>query len=247
MLRFEGSRNLRDLGGYRTADGRQVRWGQLFRSGMLSRLTAAGVADLRACGLRALCDLRTSAERESEPFPIGEFAGLKYWSRDYLTSFAELRETMRSGFATGEAAREGMIAGYRELPFEQAPAYRQVFAHLKAGEVPVLFNCTAGKDRAGTAAALVLRALGVPREIVIEDYALTNEVLNLRHVLSRQGGSLAAQPPEVGAAVARADPAYLTAALDSIDARHGGIGGFLREVLDVSDREQAEIRDALLE
>ncbi len=248
VLALEGGRNFRDLGGYVAADGRRVRWGLLFRSGSLTNLTRADWTHLASRGLRALCDLRTTKERESEPVSLEDLPTVSYWARDYITSFAELRGMLRTGFATGEAARAAMISGYRELPFEQAAAYRRLFAYLKAGRTPVIFNCSAGKDRSGTAAALILRALGVPRETVVEDFMLTNEVLDLRSILVKHpGSSLAKLHPEVVDAILRADPDYIGAALDSIDERHGSVTAFLREELDVSERALQLMQDRLLE
>lgn len=250
VLPLEGGRNFRDLGGYPTTDGRMVKWGVIFRSGSMARLTQADWNHLCARGVRSLCDFRTTQEREIEPFAWADTAGLAYWARDYETSFAELRKTMNSGFATGEAAREGMMAGYRRLPYDQAEGYRQLFAHLKAGEVPVIFNCSAGKDRAGTAAALVLSALGVARDVVMQDFALTNEVAQLHRMLkggSDRAGSLGSQPPEVAAAILHADPAYIGAALDAIDAEYGSIEGYLREMMHVDAAELHAMRDALLD
>jgi protein-tyrosine phosphatase len=248
VLPLEGGRNFRDLGGYASEEGRHVRWGVLFRSGSLTGLTRADWNYLALRGVRALCDLRSTSERDSEPVFLTDLPAVSYWARDYTTSFAELRAMLRTNFATGEAARRAMIAGYRELPFEQAHAFRQLFAHLKAADTPLIFNCSAGKDRAGTAAALILRALGVPRMTVVEDFMLTNEVLDLQSILlERSGTSLAKHPPEVVAAILRADPDYIQSALDSIDDRHGSIAGFLRDKLDVSERELQVIQDALLE
>jgi protein-tyrosine phosphatase len=248
IVGFEGARNLRDLGGYPADDGRRVRWGVLYRSGALSGLAAAGWEALRARGVRAVCDLRTVREREADPFPHAGEDGLAYRAGDCRASFAELGETIRSGFPTGEAARAGMIAGYRELPFEMAPAYRPLFACLKAGETPLVFNCVAGKDRAGGAAALILTALGVPRETVVEDYLLTNQVYDVEATLrGPREGRLARYPEAVGAAIARADRAYLEAALEAVDARCGGIEGFLESVLDVGAGDLRRIRDRLLE
>jgi protein-tyrosine phosphatase len=248
VLPLEGGRNFRDLGGYETQDGRHVRWGLLFRSGSLMGLTATDWTNLTARGLRALCDLRTTRERESEPVALEKLPSVSYWSRDYTTSFADLRRLMATTLGTGDDARRAMMTGYRGLPFDQASAYRQLFGYLKGGHVPVIFNCSAGKDRTGTAAALVLLALGVPRATVLEDFVLTNEVLDLEGILVRRAGtSLMQQPREVIGAILRADPDYLLCALDSIDERHGDLAGFLREELAVSDQELQRLRDTLLE
>jgi protein-tyrosine phosphatase len=248
VLPLKGGRNFRDLGGYATADGRQVKWGVLFRSGSLHKLTPEDWEHLAGRGVRALCDFRSTRERESEPVLLSGYPDISYWSRDYRTSFAELRALMRTGFASGEEARQAMLCGFRELPFEQSSAYRQLFAYLQEGRVPLIFNCSAGKDRAGTAAALILRALGVVRSTVVEDFTLTNEVLNLRKVLlDHPATSLTRLPPEVVDAIIRADPEYIATALDSIDRRHGSIEGYLRDQLGVDTPALQRIRDALLE
>lgn len=247
IIALEGSRNFRDLGGYPTADGRTVRWGLLFRSGALSGLTEAGWEQLRVRNICTVCDFRTERERGAEPFAYRDHESLTYWAHDYQVSFAELGEMLKSGLCSAEAAREGMIAGYRTLPFQMAPAYRELFAYLKAGRVPLVFNCAAGKDRAGTAAALILSALGVPREIVVEDYVLTNTAYDLEALLlKRRADYLENYPQGVGAAVARADPAYIEAALDMVAAGAGGLAGFLETQLDVDAAALRAIRDRLL-
>ena len=123
LLPLEGGRNFRDLDGYLTADGHQVWWGKIFRAGAMADLTAADQNYLAELGLRQVCDLRITIEREQEV------------------------------------------------------AYRDMFRMLVEGDVPLAFNCTAGKDRAGVAAALILSALGVPRETVFADYELSNRYL----------------------------------------------------------------------
>ena len=248
VLPLEGGRNFRDLGGYATDEGRHVRWGVLFRSGSLAKLTRADWDHLALRGVRALCDFRSTSERKNEPVLLADLPSVSYWARDYTSSFAELRALLRTNFATGDAARQAMINGYRGLPFEQASAYRQVFAHLKAADTPLIFNCSAGKDRAGTGAALILSALGVPRAAVVEDFVLTNSVLDLKSILLKHPGSvLASYPPEVIDAITRADPDYIQSALDSIDERHGGIANYLRDELNVNEHELQLIKNALLE
>ena len=100
------------------------------------------------CGsVRTLCDLRSTGEREREPILLSDYPTVSYWARDYYSSFADLRSLLREGIGSGAAARQAMLTGYRELPFHQAPAYRQLFAFLKAGRMPLVFNCSAGKDQ----------------------------------------------------------------------------------------------------
>jgi protein-tyrosine phosphatase len=250
IIALEGGRNFRDLGGYATTDGRRIKWGLVFRSGSLAGLTLADWQSLQQRGVRSMCDLRTTHERSSEPFAWKDAATLTYFARDYASSFGELRRVMASDLPSGAAARAAMIAGYKELPFEQATAYRQIFVHLAANTVPLIFNCSAGKDRAGTAAALILSALGVSRQTLIEDYLLTNAAVDLHQVLAggdNKRSMLAKRPSDVTAAILNADAAYITSALEAIDERHGSIEAYLHEVLGINAAQLAAIKHNLLE
>jgi protein-tyrosine phosphatase len=245
---LEGARNFRDLGGYPTDDGRHVRWGLLYRSGSLAGLTPASHARLAAMEVRGVCDLRSTSERTNEPFGWCATAGLSYWSRDYGTSFGELRSLMASSLPTVEAARSAMIAGYERLPYEQAPAYRELFRRLACGEVPLVFNCSAGKDRAGTAAALILSALGVARDVVVEDYALTNKAVDLHGVLvNRRSTTLSQQPAGVVNAILCADPQYIQVALAAVIANSGSLQAYLQQELGVGSPELERIKNLLLQ
>jgi protein-tyrosine phosphatase len=247
---LEGGRNFRDLGGYATHDGRRVRWHRLYRSGSPAELTARDWGWLLAQGVRAVCDLRGTQERDAAPFAWRQSPGIGYWTRDYETSFGELRALMMSDFTTGEAAREAMMAGYRRLPFEQAPGYREIFRRLKAGEVPLMFNCSAGKDRAGTAAALILSALGVPRDVVREDYLLSNRHLGFSRAATGKagGGSLFGRlSPDVRDAILTCEPYYLDAAFAAIDETCGSFPAYCRDILETDEADIAIIRHSLLE
>jgi protein-tyrosine phosphatase len=249
VIRLDGARNFRDLGGYTGLDGRPVRHGLLYRSGSLGGLTSVGRQSLRSLGICSLCDLRTSQERASAPVDWYSALGLRYWSRDYETSFGELRRLMTSDLPDVESARAAMIEGYRRLPFEQAPAYRELFRQLHEGSLPLVFNCSAGKDRAGTAAAIILLALGVSREQIMADFAATDVVGGLEGLVLQsraQGGVLGRQPEAVIRAILSADPAYLGAALDRIAPDPECFRGYLEAQLGVDSARLATVRDRLL-
>ena len=245
-----GARNFRDLGGYATRDGRRVRWGQVYRSGSLAAVTSASAQTLRSLGIQSVLDLRTSRERRAEPNCWCAELGADYWARDYATSFAELRQLLDADIVDRDAAREAMLAGYRRLPFDQAPAYRELFRRLVDGAVPLVFNCSAGKDRAGIGAALLLTALGVSREAIVEDYVLTDRIGNLEAtmVLSDQPGStLARQPREVVLAILGCDTDYIDAALHKVATSDDAFTTYLSEILGISPDALEIIRDRLLE
>jgi protein-tyrosine phosphatase len=251
VLPLEGGRNFRDLGGYGVADGRRVKWGRIYRSGSMAELTLTDYDYLSNLGIRVVCDLRTPEERHAEPNKWQQVAKVSYWTRDYAMSFGELRKLMASGLPTAQQAKEAMMAGYRELPFEQAPAYRELFKRLAAGEIPLAFNCSAGKDRAGTAAALILTALGVPRETVTKDYALSDKVVDFRRTYAAKANGrsspLEKMPPDIVTAILSSDPDYIRAALAAIEERHGSVEQYLQDELDVTARDLDAIRQQLLE
>lgn len=248
---LEGGVNFRDLGGYQTGDGRTVRWGQLYRSGHMSHLTPADCAVLSRLNIRAVHDLRTSDERASAPNHWAAQAGIQYWCRDYTSSFGVLRGLLAADIPTVEAAAAALRAGYRRLPSEHAPAYRALFAQLKNGNMPMVFNCSAGKDRAGTAAAIILRALGVPRATILRDYCLTDQLLNAArlglHQTAKQDSLLASIPPEVLAIVLGTNPLYIDGAFAAIDEEYGTFANYLSVALGLDEAELHDMRDALLE
>lgn len=248
LLPLEGGRNFRDLGGYRAADGRTVAWGKLYRSGSMVGLTPADVEYLGRLGIRTVCDFRTSKERADEPNKWAQTAGIDYWTRDYEMSGGDLARLFRGG-ADAAQARAAMISLYRELPYEQAEAYKTMFRKMLDGQVPLAFNCSAGKDRTGLAAALILMALGVPRDAVMADYQLTDRYLPAAMARDKAAASqmLAAIPRDVLGAVMVADPAYLNAAFDEMTSRNGSPERYLRTVTGLTDADIARLRDMFLE
>jgi protein-tyrosine phosphatase len=216
----------------------------------MSRLTEVDYETLARLSIRTVCDLRTTYERQAEPNTWCSTVKVSYWTRDYDGSLGELSSLLSSGPLTAEATKSAMLSVYKRLPFEQAPAYRELFIRLAAGETPLVFNCAAGKDRTGIAAALILLALQVPRSIVFDDYLLTNEVLNPRHVREHRAherSSSGGTPEGVIKALMSADADYLDTALQAIEDGHGSVGRYLRDELGVSDENLERVRLHLLE
>lgn len=246
--RLAGGRNFRDMGGYQTTTGRLMKRGQLFRSGSMAGITDTDGTLLGGLGIRMICDLRTSVERDGAPCRWhDQIEGLRYWARDYGMSFGELHRKQRGDAIPDEAwLRESMMVAYRHLPFEQAPAYKELFACLSNGEVPLVFNCTAGKDRTGIAAALVLAALDVPRAVILEDYMLTQ--LTLGHIPRSELRSVSSRIPDALARVVLGvDEAYLTESFVTIENRYGDIETYLFECLGVDAGALERLREHLLE
>ncbi len=253
VLTLEGGKNFRDLGGYRTASGMAVKWRTLFRSGDPSGLTPADEKKLAGYGIRTVCDLRDNDEREEEPNRWVEHAGLDYWTRDYAMDLSPLAAAMRDPQPSHDKSRAGMLALYRQLPEEQAESYAAMFGKLVDGKLPLAFNCSAGKDRTGVGAALILHALGVPRETILADYALSDHVFDYRAQLqkdaktSESAAHMAAMPWPVVEPMMASDPAYLKEAFAAIEQRYGSLDGYLAQRLGVTAEMRASLRRQLLE
>jgi protein-tyrosine phosphatase len=250
ILALEGAHNFRDLGGYRTAQGRTVRRGRVFRSGSITDLTAAEEEYLARLGIRVVCDFRSTGERRGRSISWPSSAPVEFWWRDYRTSFGNLVEMLSHPTASPEDTRNLMIANYRELPYEQADSYRELFSRIARNELPILFHCAVGKDRTGIAAALLLTALDVPRQTVLEDYLVTERFFEQarRMVLSDPTTRHFTVVDEgIWEPLLRADQAYLEAMFETVEQRHGSTAAYLREVLQVDDDAAAALRTHLVE
>ena len=259
LLPLEGGRNFRDLGGYVTEDGRRVRWGRVYRSGVMTNLTAGDYEYLAGLDIATVCDYRSEQERHEEPtrWAAGQV--------DYVTfpdpatpAGSSFMGVLRKPDATPQMAADAMAAGYAQLARDHAGAFGTMFDRLASGEIPLAFNCSAGKDRAGISAALLLSALGVPRATVVADYALSEQFVD--YIAEFRGGA-ADEPAEEGGAYAfldalpleiltplmRSDPRYIEYVLSWMDKEYGSVMHFIHEELDVTGAELSAIRAALLE
>ncbi len=224
---LQGASNFRDLGGYPGHDGRLVRWRRLFRSDHLGSLTEADKAMLAELGLARSFDFRGVAERAALGYQL---PGLTQHSLAIEPTVVQrMQDLIDAGQSLTPARTAELMADlYRTLVNDQAHRFAELFEHLLTADAPLVFHCTAGKDRTGFAAALILLALGVPRELVLQDYLLTNRVF--KHPAATQH-TLSA---EVLAVLWQVQPGFLDAALQVVDSEHGGIERYLRQRLALS-------------
>jgi protein-tyrosine phosphatase len=256
-LPLQGTPNFRDLGGYETTDGRFVRWGLLYRSGVLTHLTPTDYAYLTPLGIRVVCDFRTAQENSVEPelwvpgvtvdhisLPIGDGN-----SKSPVSSLQQ----MLANNPPADQLRKRMTDTYGGFAFTNAPEYAKVLKQLEQDHLPLLYHCTAGKDRTGVFSALVLLTLGVPEKTVIADYALTNRYLAGAMTAEQSQKMLASNPglaqatPEQRNVLIAADPLYLESTLRQINQRYGSFANYRRAVLKVSDQDVERLRSRLLE
>ncbi len=253
-LALEGAPNFRDLGGYATSDGRSVKWGLLYRSDNLSQLTDADLAKVAGLGIRLVCDFRAKVEKDAEPdrLPAADpprVAELAIGAESFMVK--DLRERIQSGDLDGLDLRGMLIEGNRQFATTFAPQYAAMFERItKPENLPALVHCTAGKDRAGFASAMILSVLGVPRETVMEDFLLTNHYtaaatekrLRMIWMFSLFRADTDALRPLFGV-----EPAYLDAAFEAIEKNYGDFDRYRREALGLDDAEVAAFRALALE
>jgi protein-tyrosine phosphatase len=252
---LQGAPNFRDIGGYRTTDGRHVRRGKVFRSNELSKLTPDDAAKVDSLHLAAVIDLRTEDERTKSPSVWLHRPTEIYESPK--SSLAPMMGLILQGAATTDGVRRGMTEFYAQMPDAYRLEYAAIFKRIAAGDLPILVHCTAGKDRTGVAIAVLLISVGVPRKTVIFDYQITEDLLPPPRIgavppvpaggVSQAEAALAQLPDDSRRALWRADPEYIQAALDSIDREYGSIDGYLERGLGLSRAQIDQAREAVVE
>jgi protein-tyrosine phosphatase len=246
VLQLDGALNFRDMGGYETGDGRSVRWRQLFRSDALCNLTEKDQEALRRLGLRAIYDLRDNGERATQPVCSALEGSLTYWTRSYDQSLGNLHGLMARDTATVSEASAVMMEIYARLPFEQLPSYRALLNFAATGPFPMVLNCSAGKDRTGLGAALILHALGVGRDRIVQDYLLSNDTYGAWAVAQAVARGLSISS-EAARALGGVEDRYLQAAFLSIEAHSGSLDVYIKHELRLSDAAREAMRSRLLE
>lgn len=246
LVPLEAGSNFRDLGGYATAGGKHVRWGQIYRSAGQPMLSDRDLALIGTLGLGNLVDLRSIEERRLAPTRI---AGVPYTAIGY--SFAAVSNT----------ASRVPGASYAGFPDRLAPHLALIFNRLLGEDTALVFNCTAGQDRTGFVAAMILAALGVPRETILEDYHLTTAVRQPQFEMARIDPVASANDP-VALIFAgyqtqgRMTPtplrdaqgkSFLSFAIEAVEAKHGSVDVFLEREAGLTPARRASLRSKYLE
>lgn len=245
VIHLDGTSNTRDIGGYQTGDQRTLRWRQIIRSENLSRLTPGDFQKLEEIGVKTVVDLRTEKEHNKSPtvwlgdnpprflhFPIGDAEN--DWFR------AQSRMMKKPRFSE-EQSLEHMIAGYRMFADEGPDSFQKLLdVVLDQSNWPILIHCSAGKDRAGVAVTLILEAVGVDRNTIMEEYLLSNEISRAEEksiLLAERGNNSSSlkklrRGPSAGAwfPIVGVRPEMLEAFYSSVDERYGSMEAFLAAV-----------------
>ena len=237
---LQGASNFRDVGGYLNTQGRRVRRGQVFRSDHLAGLTGEDLARLQSLGIGHSLDFRGVNEYTATPYAIPGVERVALTIEP--TVIARMQALVAQGVVpTTDETVDLMRETYRDFVNHNAATFGRFLKHLLEKPTPQVFHCTAGKDRTGFAAALLLSALEVDRATIEHDYLLTNQLYKRDVRLEGQGH------PHVMKVLWQVQPEFLHAAFDTVDAQHGGMQDYLHGAIGLNPQELAELKRLLLE
>ena len=249
-LPFTGAHNFRDLGGYKTSDGKTVKWGKVYRSDNLHSLTDEDVKYMERLNIKSVVDFRSDEERNEEP--------------DRLTSNMTpillpikfepegVTETLMRDLTFGDLDSSNLLRDFNIILVKEfTEEYKQFFRHIvDNGGEPFVLHCTAGKDRAGFGSAMILTVLGVPREKIIEDYLKTNKYVSDhvdRKLLETELKTFFRADSDNLRKINLVEERYIQAAFDTIDSHWGGMDRYISEGLNLTEEDIAKIKNYYLE
>ena len=245
-IEFEGIVNFRDLGGIINQDGKKIKWGKLYRSAKLDEVTYNDSLKFSNLGISKIVDFRTNGERIEAP--DFKFSGIENihlpmgddnWSQnDFSKLISELSVDSLEYF---------MLDLYSKIPIKFSDSYKSFFSLLKNEDQPILYHCTAGKDRTGIASSLILYMLDIDMKTIQKEYELSNyyrkeENLKYEKMLAEYGIS-----PEKTKIMMELKPSYITAIFDTISDKYGSLDNYLEKQLNVSNKDILLLRDKFLE
>lgn len=252
VLHLATVRNLRELGGLPTADGRRVAGGRLFRSGSLHEVSEADRSALESMGVRIVIDLRSPFEqrRQSYEWPAGRKVAAPLAGDQAVAAI--FRRFEAGTLSEQEVEDWWQLTGVFDIPTERCASMRTIFATLlEAGpQEGVLYHCTGGKDRTGVVSAIILEALGATRQAILGDFLLSNVDAAARAAefiewMRQATGRV--MTPEAAYWLAGVKGEWLETLLGGMAERYGSVVGYLREELAIGAGELAELRRRYLE
>lgn len=247
IIPFEAVYNFRDMGGYKSRDGRAVKNGLIYRSAALGKMTKSDKERFETLGVKTIFDYRDNHEAQNNPNPIFSYA--KYIQIPAKGNHAFEMPTNAGGQDFYKVVSPEMFREfYAQMPFNNA-SFKELLATIQQPEnLGLVHHCAVGKDRTGIGSALILLALDVPEETIMEDYLDTN--VHLRPLVERM--ALTIQPDysdqelQQFYALMSAREDYLQAAFDAMDTRYGSKEAFLEQEFGLTTEKRKQLQDYCL-
>jgi protein-tyrosine phosphatase len=244
---LQGAANFRDLGGYETKDGHHVKWDEIYRSADISKLTDADLLVLKDRKITYDVDLRGISESAGAPDKLNP--GTNY---TLCSAGSNNMAAMMKGFSTakGTAAGDSIIERFYTNIDSMALRYKPFFDKLLdlPSDQSLVFHCSAGKDRTGVAAALLLYVLGVPYDTIVKDYEATNYYRKNENAKSTvQWAKYMHIDDDVAKSMMAAKKAYLDLTFDTIRKQYGTVDNYLKTQVGLDDEKIALLKKKFLE
>jgi protein-tyrosine phosphatase len=252
VIPFECAPNFRDLGGYATGDERHVAWGRVFRSSHLGWLSVADRERFAALKIGEVFDLRRTSESEAYANQLPPGVRSHRFDID-VGSTKSYRRRLEAGTASRRGTHDMMVQAYRSYVTDFSDRFARLLQLLaNAEQHSVVIHCMVGKDRTGIASALLLSALGVSREQILDDYLLSARCYPPEEILARIRESISESlrgswQDETVMPFCSVHEDYLGAAFDEIDRRHGDSAAYLRDGLGLDEADLGLLRERFLE
>ena len=253
-LPFENAHNFRDIGGYKNSQGKTVKWGLIYRSDKLSALSSEDEFYLDRLGLKRIVDFRSVKEREAEPDRISPASSIAMQQVPIDVTGADvdaIKAKISEGDLDGQQLSRLLVTANRELVEQYTPTYKAwIQSIIDTDGLPMVFHCTAGKDRTGFGAAMILLALDVPKETVMADYLATNhymaEYIN-KTITMVKWGSLFQADAEALRPVLGVEKRFINEAFTAIEEHFGSIENYLEKGLGLTTEKRNRLKALLLE
>ena len=244
---LSGAYNVRDLGGYETPSGGRTRWRRLLRADSLHALSPEARDELIRMGVTTVIDLRHADELAQSPNVFADHPGVRYVNVPLFAGMSRSQNIASVGIADAPSgATFDLEALYKGALERCQDAFFEVFTTIASSDGVTLFHCTAGKDRTGLIAALILGSLGVSDDSIVEDYALTATYIQPLLETLRQEAVSKGHDLDWYDRLLTSEPATMRATLEYLGQRHGGAGGYLKS-LGLGEDQISRLRAALIE
>ncbi len=245
---IKGGHNIRDLGGYPTKDGFTIEWRKIFRAGKLSKIESTDLNQLQPLNIQTICDFRTTAEQRAAPDKWYNLENINQISLAIGEGRLDKPNWLKKVMAYKDAEKGYLYYANRSYVLQSSAQFKAFFkVLLDETNYPLLYHCTAGKDRTGFATVLLLTALGIDKETIIQDYLLTNRyMLNFGHEeIEAAMKEFELNKPTL-AALFLAKEAYLQGAFDAIEEEYETIQNYLKVALEIGEEEIQTLKNILL-
>jgi len=244
--------NFRDLGGIPTKDGRAMQWGKIYRAGDLSNLSKKETEYFNSLGIKTIVEFRNDKEIKKKPNKLPKESVINYVRVPIGDESGNVQEALKKQVLknrrNADFDSQAFVKNvYKEFIDDYAKQYIPLMQLLlDENNYPLLFHCTAGKDRTGLGAALIMGAVGVDKKIIMDDFMLSNYYRNDHNNKVLRKMTLLGVRQNVAQPLLEVDSTYLQGSFDQMDNNYGDMNTFLDKELGIGDQERETLKSILL-